>query len=112
MIVTTTSVIEGREVAEYLGIVSGRAIQSGLGESYDWRAAMKGGRRGDLEEVLAKADEGAIGEMTVQAKALGADAILGIRMDSDFSLPHDGLPRVYCLVSWLGTAVRLEKAAG
>ena len=112
MIVTTTSVVEGRVVAEYLGIVSGRAIHSGLGESYDWSASLKGGRRGGLEEVLAKADEEAIGEMIAQAEALGADAILGIRKDSDFSLSHDGIPRVYCLVSWLGTAVRWEQAAG
>lgn len=109
MIVTTTSVVEGRTVAEYLGVVSGRAIHSGLGESYDWRASLKGGRRSGLEEVLAEAEGGAIGEMIAQAEELGADAVLGIRMDSDFTLSHDGLPRVYCLVSWLGTAVRFAE---
>ena len=58
MIVTTTSVVEGRTGAEYLGVVSGRAIHSDLGESYDWRTSFKGGRRGGLEEVLAEAEYG------------------------------------------------------
>ena len=62
MIVTTTAVIEGRPVQDYLGIVTGEVIV-GANLFRDVFAAITdlvGGRSGQYEQVLARARHEAI----------------------------------------------------
>ncbi len=104
MIVTTTQSVEGRRIAEYRGIVCGEAIL-GANVFKDVFASVTdifGGRSKAYEEELAKARETALAEMTERAKALGADAVVGI--DLDYEVINSML-----MVSASGTAVALAR---
>ena len=83
MIVTTTPQIDGRQVREYLGIVSGETI-IGANVFRDFFASIRdivGGRAASYEEVLRQAKDAALQEMQENAAALGADAIIGVDLD-------------------------------
>ena len=80
MLLTTTSHIQGREIEIYYGIVSGETI-IGANIFKDFLAGITdiiGGRSGSYERVLKEAKEEAIREMTLQAQAMGANAVIGI----------------------------------
>lgn len=79
MIITTTPTIQGQEITEYLGIVTGEAIM-GANVFKDFVASITdiiGGRAGAYEKELQKARKIAISEMTVEAQTLGGQAICG-----------------------------------
>lgn len=102
MIVTTTPTIEGRPAKEYLGIVTGEAIL-GANMFKDIFAGIRdivGGRSGAYEKELGKARRTALAEMQDEARALGADAVVGV--DLDYEVINNML-----MVSASGTAVRL-----
>ena len=83
MILTTTAVIEGQPVRQYLGIVTGEVI-AGANLVRDIFASVTdifGGRSGKYEEVLATAREQALGEMQQKAVQLGGNAVIGIDID-------------------------------
>ena len=83
MILTTTAVIEGQPVRQYLGIVTGEVI-AGANLVRDIFASVTdifGGRSGKYEEVLGTAREQALGEMQQKAAALGGNAVIGIDID-------------------------------
>lgn len=83
MIVTTTHHIEGRQIRSYEGIVTGEAI-IGAHVVKDLFASIRdfvGGRSGAYEKTIREAKDIALQEMTEQAKALGADAILAVDID-------------------------------
>ena len=104
MILTTTTIIEGRPVAEYLGIVTGEAIM-GANIVRDLFASITdvvGGRSGAYEQQLQRARDICLGEMSEQAQRLGADAVIGI--DLDYEVVREGMLMVTCS----GTAVRLQ----
>ena len=104
MITTTTPTIEGRTVADYLGIVTGEAIL-GANIFKDLFAGIRdivGGRSGAYEQELAKARKIALEEMTAVAASLGADAIVGV--DLDYETVGQGS---MLMVTASGTAVRL-----
>lgn len=104
MIVTTTPTIEGRQIASYLGIVTGEAIM-GANIIKDLFASVTdiiGGRSGKYEQELGKARKISIDEMMQSATALGADAIVGI--DLDYEVIRDGM----LMVTASGTAVKLS----
>ena len=103
VIVTTTAVIEGRPVREYLGIVTGEVIV-GANLFRDIFASITdivGGRSGKYEDVLARAREEALQEMRSKALSLGANAILGVDLDYE-ALGSKGS---MLMVSCTGTAV-------
>ena len=105
MIQTTTNVIDGRTVSEYLGVVTGEAIL-GANIVRDLFAGVRdivGGRSGAYEEELRKAREIALQEMEAEASARGADAILGIDLDYETVGGQGSM----LMVSASGTAVRL-----
>ncbi|WP_458367925.1 heavy metal-binding domain-containing protein [Microbulbifer thermotolerans] len=80
---TTTSVIDGREIQEYLGVVVGEAIL-GANIFKDIFGAVRdivGGRAGAYEREMAKARKVAFEEMEEEARKLGADGIVGIDID-------------------------------
>jgi len=104
MIVTTTPSVQGREIAAYLGIVTGEAIL-GANIFKDLFAGIRdivGGRSGAYEEELRKARTIALDELTVVARQLGADAVVGI--DLDYETVGQGS---MLMVTVSGTAVRL-----
>jgi uncharacterized protein YbjQ (UPF0145 family) len=101
MIMTTTGSIEGKNIKEYLGIVTGETIM-GANVVRDFVAAISdviGGRSGVYESKLAEAKNIALGEMREQARRLGANAVIGI--DLDYETIRDGM--MMCVAS--GTAV-------
>lgn len=102
MIVTTTSTLQGKEIEEYLDIVSGEAIM-GANVVRDFLAGITdiiGGRSGAYENKLAEGREVAMQEMKEKARRLGANAIIGV--DLDFETLRDGM--MLCVAT--GTAVR------
>jgi uncharacterized protein YbjQ (UPF0145 family) len=104
MIVTTTQSVEGYQIAEYRGIVSGEAIMGG-NFMRDWFASVRdfvGGRAGGYEKVIAGARKAALEDMIDEAKKLGANAIVGVDYDFEsITIENGGL----LMVAASGTAV-------
>ncbi len=102
MIVTTTPTVEGYQIAEYRGIVTGEAIL-GANVFRDIFAGITdiiGGRSGAYEASLAEARETALKELEERAAAVGATAVVGV--DLDYEVINNML-----MVSASGTAVVL-----
>jgi uncharacterized protein YbjQ (UPF0145 family) len=107
MIIVTTGELEGKPVKQYLGLVSGEAIL-GANIFRDFFAGIRdivGGRSAAYEEELRKAKAIAIEEMTMQARELGANAILGV--DLDYENITVGQTGGMLMVSANGTAVKV-----
>ena len=107
MIVTTTDGIEGKRVIAYLGIVSGEAVV-GTNIFRDLMAGIRdivGGRAGGYEQELRQAKEAAVSEMQAEARALGADAVVGVDLDYEHL---GGGNKSMLMVTANGTAVRLQ----
>ncbi len=106
MIVTTTNTIEGQQIIEYKGIVTGEAIM-GANVFKDFFAGVRdivGGRSAAYERELRKARDIALEEMMVTAQELGANAIIGV--DLDYETVGSGGSML--MVSASGTAVYAE----
>ena len=106
MIHTTTSVVDGYKVSRYHGVVTGEAIL-GANIFKDIFASIRdivGGRSAAYEKELAKAREIAESELTAKAKAMGANAVIGI--DIDYETIGQGGSMM--MVSMSGTAVTLS----
>ena len=107
MIISTTNAIEGRQVQQYLGIVTGEAIM-GANIFKDLFAGVRdivGGRSGAYEKELRKAREVALQEMSQLAEEMGANAIIGV--DLDYETIQSGGGGGMLMVSVSGTAVRI-----
>ncbi|MBA2355353.1 MAG: heavy metal-binding domain-containing protein [Luteitalea sp.] len=103
MLITTTSSLDNAKVVTYLGLVSGEAIL-GANIFRDLFAGIRdivGGRSAAYEHELRKAKDLAVAEMTQQAVALGANAIIGV--DLDYETIGSGGSML--MVSASGTAV-------
>ena len=106
MIHTTTAVIDGQTISRYHGIVTGEAIL-GANIFRDIFASIRdivGGRSAAYEKELAKAREIAQSELTAKARAMGANAVVGI--DIDYETVGQGGSMM--MVSMSGTAVTLS----
>ncbi len=83
MLITTTNLIDGKTVTVYHGLVSGEAIL-GTNIFKDIFASIRdivGGRSQAYEQELGKAKQIALDEMTAKAKAMGANAVIGVDID-------------------------------
>ena len=103
MLLTTTNTIDGKPVTKYIGIVTGEAIM-GANIFKDIFAGIRdivGGRSATYEKELRTAKDIALNEMTAQAQALGANAVIGI--DLDYETIGQGGSML--MVSATGTAV-------
>jgi uncharacterized protein YbjQ (UPF0145 family) len=103
MLMTTTSVVEGKPATRYLGVVTGEAI-IGANVFRDMFAAVRdvvGGRSATYERGLAEAREIAMSEMQKKAQDLGATAVIGIDLDYEVLGQNNGM----LMVSVSGTAV-------
>ena len=105
MITSTTNSIEGREMVEYKGIVTGEAIL-GTNIFRDLFAGIRdivGGRSGAYENALREARQIALRDMQDEAVRLGANAVIGI--DLDYENISAGGKSSMLMVSASGTAV-------
>ena len=105
IIVSTTSRLEGRPAKDYLGIVTGEVIV-GANLFRDLFASVRdivGGRSGAYENSLRDARETALKELAEEARALGADGVIGIDLDYEVL----GAQGSMLMVSASGTAVKL-----
>ena len=105
MILTTTPTIEGRQIVEYKGVVFGEVI-AGVDFLRDIAASIRnfvGGRSGSYEEELVRARSDAMDEMSQRARAMGADAVVGIDIDYEVLGANNGM----LMVTASGTAVKL-----
>jgi uncharacterized protein YbjQ (UPF0145 family) len=103
MLMSTTSVLDGKPISRYLGIVTGEAI-IGANVFRDMFAAVRdivGGRSATYERALAEAREAAMKEMEEKARSLGATGIVGIDLDYEVLGQANGM----LMVSVSGTAV-------
>lgn len=106
MITTTTPTIQGKEITQYYGIVTGEAI-IGANLFKDIFASITdiiGGRSGAYERTLREAKDIAIAEMQENARRLGANAVVGVDLDYE-NLGRDG---GMLMVTASGTAVFLS----
>ncbi len=107
MLVSTTDTLQGFDIEEYLGIVTGETI-SGANVVRDLMATVTdyvGGRSGTYEEVLEKARDSTLTELVDRARLRGADAVIGIAFDYETI----GGRGAMLMVTATGTAVRIRK---
>ena len=102
MIITTTG-MEEREILEYKGLVFGEVI-TGVNFLKDIAAGFRnvfGGRSASYEGELTQARNEALIEMQNRAIAIGANAVIGVKMDYETLGADSGMLMVTCS----GTAV-------
>jgi uncharacterized protein YbjQ (UPF0145 family) len=105
MIITTTNTVEGHKITAYHGIVTGQTIM-GANIFKDLFASIRdivGGRAGAYEKVLRDARDEALKELEAEARARGANAIIGV--DLDYGAVGSGESMM--MVSASGTAVTI-----
>lgn len=104
MIVTTTETVPGREIVEILGVARGNTIRAKhIGT--DFVASLRnlvGGEIGEYTKMMAEAREQATDRMVADARAMGADAIVGMRLST--SMIVQGSAELLAF----GTAVKLR----
>ena len=106
MILSTTPSLEGKKILEYKGIVIGEVV-AGVDFVKDFAAGLTnffGGRSGSYEGEIIQARETALKELEARAKALGANAVVGI--DLDYEVLGQGGNML--MVTASGTAVVVE----
>ncbi len=104
MIITTTETIPNREIVEVLGIARGSTVRAKSVAS-DFVAGLKnfvGGEISEYTKLQGHSREQALQRMIDDAKKLGADAILCVRIST--STITQGASEILAY----GTAVRLK----
>lgn len=103
MILTTTPQIDGYQIREYKGVVTGETI-IGANVFKDFMAGIRdivGGRSASYEKVLREAKDTSMQEMMERAQMMGANAIVGIDIDYETI----GASSSMLMVATSGTAV-------
>ncbi len=103
MLISTTSSLEGETIKEYRGIVFGEVV-NGVNYMRDFSASIAnivGGRSTEYEDELMDTRAEAITEMIQRAQKVGANAIIGVKIDYE---PLNGM----LMVIASGTAVVVE----
>lgn len=106
MIISTTPSLDGKTIKKYMGVIFGEAI-SGIDFMRDWGASIAnftGGRVSEYEEEIVNARADAIKEMMDRAKKVGANAIVGVKVDTEAIGPNGSM----LMVTVSGTAVVVE----
>ena len=104
--VTTTDSIEGREVTEYLGVVSGEAV-IGANVVSDIAAGIRdvvGGRSNSYEKKIETGRQEAVTDIKAMAAEAGADAVVGATLD------YEEMAEGMLWVNISGTAVKTRRA--
>ena len=104
MIIATTNYVPGMEVVEYKGFATGEIV-AGINFIKDLGAGIRnlfGGRVQGYEDEIIQARTEALKELEARAAAMGANAVIGVRIDFD-ALGSNGNNML--LVTVTGTAV-------
>jgi uncharacterized protein YbjQ (UPF0145 family) len=107
MIITTTDVVQGRTVESYLGVVTAEVVY-GSNALRDFFAGIRdviGGRTGSYERVFQRGQREALEELEQRARGLGADAVIGVEIDTGTINVDD--KGALLLITATGTAVKL-----
>ena len=104
MIISTTNTVPGMEIVEYKGFATGEVV-AGINFIKDLGAGIRnlfGGRVQGYEDEIIQARTEALKELEARAAAMGANAVIGVRIDFD-ALGSNGNNML--LVTVTGTAV-------
>ena len=104
MTVVTTETIEGKKIVKTLGLVRGNTIRA-RHAGKDLKAVFRhiiGGEINEYTKLMAESREQALDRMTAEAKAMGADAVVGVRFTT--SQLMNGAAELLAY----GTAVKLQ----
>ena len=108
MILTTTDFIQGAVIQSYLGIVTAEVVY-GSNFLRDFLASIRdiiGGRTGSYESLFEEGQRKAIEELEQRAQRLGADAVVGIAVDTGtINVDQSG---VLLVITATGTAVKIR----
>ncbi|MGB1308064.1 MAG: YbjQ family protein [Oceanihabitans sp.] len=98
MILTTTNTIEGHKVHDYLGIVTGVAVNTKKASfSFNMKKYYDA-----MESSVEEVKEAAFQNLKKNAIAVNANAVIGIKIDLE-TFPNTGL----IMISITGTAVKV-----
>ncbi len=104
MLMTTSDSVPGREIAETLGLVTANSVRArNIGR--DILATLKnitGGQIGAYRQLLVESRREALDRLTSEAEAMGADAIVTLRLSTAAVMQGAAEILVY------GTAVKLR----
>ncbi len=104
MLICTTPTVSGRDIAETLGLVRGATVRA-KHVGTDIVASLRnlvGGELTGYSSLLAGAREQALDRMKADAQKLGADAVVGFRMETSSIM--SGASEIVAY----GTAVRFK----
>lgn len=110
IIVSTTSTLQGYDIQEYLGPISSPVV-AGTNIFSDVLAGFTdilGGRSETYQKQLSGIHDESIDLLKNKAKALGADGILGMKIDHD-ELSGNG--KSMLMVTAFGTAVKINRTS-
>jgi uncharacterized protein YbjQ (UPF0145 family) len=85
IIITTETFLVDKKVAKRLGVVYGISVYSRT-DVGDWFGSFKaafGGKQSGFAKMIEKNRNEALNSMIIQAENLGADAVIGVRFDSN-----------------------------
>jgi uncharacterized protein YbjQ (UPF0145 family) len=109
MLLSTTDVIQGAIIDSYLGIVTAEVVY-GSNFLRDLFASLRdfvGGRTGSYERLFEEGQRKALEELEKRAQQLGADAVIGIEIDTGtINVDQSG---VLLLITATGTAVKIRQ---
>jgi len=104
MIITTTNEIVGQRIVKTHGLARGNTLRA-RHIGHDIMASLRGivgGEITDYTKMLAEAREQALDRMVDEARALGANGVVGIRFGTSYVMANVAEILVY------GTAVTVE----
>lgn len=104
MLITTTQTVPGKEIVEILGVARGSTVRA-RNVGRDIFAGLKNLVGGEIEEytkLQAQSREQAMQRMVQDAEAMGADAIVGMRLTT--AMVVQGAAEILAY----GTAVKLK----
>jgi len=84
MILSTTFDVPGRAIGQHLGLVRGNVVRSRfIGRDIVANLRMiVGGEIHEYTKLLAESREQALDRMIAHAQSLGADAVIGVRLET------------------------------
>lgn len=105
MLLSTTSNIEGKQITTYYGIVSSEVIIGAnvIKDTFAGLSDFFGGRSNSYEKVYQQARTEALAELEQRAAAMGANAVIGVRLDFQ-TVGSGGM----MMVGATGTAVQIR----
>jgi uncharacterized protein YbjQ (UPF0145 family) len=106
VLLTTTPVIQGREIQQYYGLVTVRNVRA-MNIIRDILTSIRdifGGRSGAYQEVMDDVERELLEELKAKAAQMGANAIIGLQIDyENVGAKNNSLIMAFAK----GTAVRI-----